>query len=75
MTESNLKNSIAWQQFLIARKAILDEYDQAVTHSMPLAVHTHHGVVAEAAIRDWLGTFLPDTLTQFGSYDRGDASS
>jgi hypothetical protein len=38
---------------------MLAEYDQALTHAREQAVPTHHGVVGEAAVRDWLGTFLP----------------
>jgi hypothetical protein len=51
--------SAAWQQFLVAKRAMLAEYDQAMAHSKEQAVQTHHGLVGEAAVRDWLETFLP----------------
>lgn len=38
---------------------MLAAYDQAVTHSSEQTVQTHHGVVGEADVRDWLATFLP----------------
>jgi hypothetical protein len=49
----------AWQQFLLARRDMLNEYDRARVHAETQAVQTHHGVVGEAAVRDWLSTFLP----------------
>jgi hypothetical protein len=51
--------SVAWQQFLVARKELLEQYDQAMVYAKGQAVATHHGVVAEAAVRDWLDRFLP----------------
>jgi len=51
--------SVAWAQFLIARRELLAQYDQAMVHAKEQTVVTHHGVVAEAAVRDWLGRFLP----------------
>jgi hypothetical protein len=59
MPENKDRYSAAWQQFLVARNAMLAEYDQALIHSKGQPVSTHHGVVGEAAVRDWLGTFLP----------------
>ncbi|MGC2330796.1 MAG: DUF6602 domain-containing protein [Candidatus Acidiferrales bacterium] len=57
--KNNQRYSAAWSQFLVARRGMLAEYDRALAHSKELTVSTHHGVVGEAAVRDWLGTFLP----------------
>lgn len=51
--------SAAWAQFLTAKRAMLAEYDRALSHAKTQPVATHHGNVAEAAVRDWLSTFLP----------------
>ena len=51
--------SVAWQQFLTARRELLARYDEALAHARSQAVATHHGVVGEAAVRDWLARFLP----------------
>jgi hypothetical protein len=48
-----------WRQFLIGRKNLLAQYDSARAHAQDQPVQTHHGVVGEAAVRDWLSTFLP----------------
>lgn len=50
---------VAWQQFLTAREKLLAEYDRALVHAQGQPVKTHHGVVGEAAVRDWLEQFLP----------------
>jgi hypothetical protein len=57
--ESGEWKSVAWQQFLVARRELLARYDEARTHAMGQPVATHHGVVAEAAVREWLTRFLP----------------
>lgn len=57
--EASKWKSAAWQQFLIARKELLARYDEALVHAKGQAVVTHHGVVGEAAVRDWLAHFLP----------------
>jgi hypothetical protein len=59
MAQENNRYSVAWQQFLIAKKTMLAQYDQALAHAKEQPVSTHHGVVGEAAVRRWLGTFLP----------------
>jgi hypothetical protein len=59
MPENSQRRSAAWPQFLSAKRAMLAEYDRALTHSREQVVPTHHGFVGEAAARDWLGTFLP----------------
>jgi thioredoxin-like negative regulator of GroEL len=51
--------SVAWQQFLMARRELLAQYEQAMVHAKGQAVATHQGVVGEAAVRDWLDRFLP----------------
>ena len=38
---------------------MLAQYNQALLHAKEQPVQVHHGVVAEASVRDWLGTFLP----------------
>lgn len=57
--EASEWKSVAWQQFLTARKELLDRYDQALVHAREEEVSTHHGIVGEAAVRDWLERFLP----------------
>jgi len=59
MTDEKQTSSAAWKQFLVAGRAMLADYDQALLHAKEQVVSTHHGVVGEAAFRDWLGTFLP----------------
>jgi hypothetical protein len=59
MPEETERYSAAWQQFLVAKRRMLDAYDRAQTHAKAQVVQTHHGVVGEAAVRDWLKTFLP----------------
>lgn len=51
--------TVAWTQFLTARNDLLAQYDQAIVHAREQTVITHHGVVAEAAVRAWLERFLP----------------
>jgi len=62
--------SAAWQQFLLAKRSMLAEYDRALEHARSQTVVTHHGNVAEAAIRDWLGTFLPKRFGVTSGYIR-----
>jgi len=72
---NNKAFSAAWQQFLLAKQAMLGEYDRAVGHSKTQAVQSHHGVVAEAAVRDWLGTFLPKRYGVTSGYIRSQGLS
>lgn len=51
--------SAAWPQFLVAKRAMLSAYDQALVHAKQQVVSTHHGLVGEAAVRAWLEGFLP----------------
>jgi hypothetical protein len=62
--------SAAWQQFLIGRKNILSRYDAAFAHAKEQPVVTHHGNVGEAAVRDWLATFLPKRFGVTSGYVR-----
>src|SRR5579871_5682552 len=62
--------SWAWQQFLLGQRAMLAEYDRARVHAQTQVVQTHHGNVAEAAIRDWLGSFLPKRFGVTAGYIR-----
>lgn len=55
----NRPPSVAWDQFMIAKRSMLAEYDLALTHARAQVVSVHHGVVAEAAVRSWLSSFLP----------------
>jgi hypothetical protein len=50
---------------------MLADYDQAKTHSSEQQVQTHHGVVGEAAVRDWLNGFLPKRYSVAQGYIRG----
>lgn len=67
---SEQTHSAAWQQFLLAKRAMLAEYDRALVHAQTQPVITHHGNVAEAAVRDWLGTFLPKRFGVTSEYIR-----
>lgn len=62
--------SAAWRQFLIARSEILARYDAALEHAKQQPVQTHHGVVGEAAIRNWLTQFLPKRFGVTSGYIR-----
>jgi hypothetical protein len=57
--EKKQRYSAAWQQFLAGRRAILAAYDRALGHAREQPVSVHHGIVGEAAVRDWLTSFLP----------------
>jgi hypothetical protein len=62
--------STAWPQFLIARSTMLDSFDRARVHARSQPVQTHHGVVGEAAVRSWLGEFLPKRYGVASGYIR-----
>jgi hypothetical protein len=53
------ERSAAWRQFLLAKRAMLAAYDRALAHAKTQTVQVHHGNVGEAAVRDWLASFLP----------------
>lgn len=74
MSEARPVISAAWEQFLIARRAMLAQYDQAFTHAQTQSVQTHHGVVGRAAVRDWLATFLPQKFGVTCGYIRSQDS-
>lgn len=61
----------AWDQFLIGKRKLLASYREALAHSMQLPVKTHHGVVGEAAVREWLEAFLPKRYGITSGYIRG----
>ena len=61
----------AWDQFLIGKRNMLAEYRRAQEHSAALKVQTHHGNVAEAAVRSWLEAFLPKRYGITSGYIRG----
>jgi hypothetical protein len=69
MTDQN-SYSAAWRQFLLAKRTMLAEYDRALSHAKTQVVSTHHGNVAEAAVRDWLATFLPKRYGVTSGYIR-----
>lgn len=48
-----------WRQILTVKTDMLADYDCARVKARGHAVQTHHGVVAEALVRDWLQAFLP----------------
>jgi hypothetical protein len=52
-----------FKQFLSQRKEMLDRFDSAFVRAQAQKVQVHHGKVAEASFRAWLGAFLP---TRFG---------
>jgi hypothetical protein len=70
MTNTDERYSAAWKQFLTARQQMLDAYDRAQVHAAAQAVHVHHGVVGEAAVRDWLSDFLPKRFGVCAGYLR-----
>jgi len=72
---NEMKQSGAWQQFLIGKREILAEYDRAFSHAQTQPVQTHHGNVAEAAFRDWLVTFLPKRFGVTSGYIRSQHSA
>ena len=49
---------------------MLAQYDVALLHAKGQPVQVHHGVVGEAAVRDWLGTFLPKRYGVVSGYIR-----
>jgi Domain of unknown function (DUF6602) len=49
---------------------MLAEYDLALVHAKEQVVSTHHGVVGEAAVRNWLQTFLPKRYGIVSGYIR-----
>jgi|SRR5579871_359937 len=51
--------TVGWQEFASNRSQILAEYDLAKVQEASRPVQTEHGVTGEAAIRQWLGNFLP----------------
>lgn len=68
-----MEPSWAWQQFLVARSRILARYDAAREHARTQPVKTHHGVVGEAVVRDWLAEFLPKRFGVTARYIKNQA--
>jgi len=60
--------SQGWNQFLTARKEMLDSFDKARIQSRKHKVETYHGSVAEAEIRKWLNKFLPKKYSVTSGY-------
>lgn len=50
---------VGWREFAANRTDILAKYDAAKVRSASRPVKTDHGVTGEAALREWLGLFLP----------------
>jgi hypothetical protein len=48
-----------WQEFASNRTEILAKYDLAKAQESTRPLKTEHGLTGEAAIREWLGKFLP----------------
>jgi hypothetical protein len=59
---------VGWQEFASNRSQILAEYDLAKAQESSRPVKTQHGVTGEAAIRRWLGTFLPEKYRVTSGY-------
>jgi hypothetical protein len=74
MVKKAERYSTAWQQFLVAKRTMLDAYDRARTHARTQTVKTHHGVVAESAVRDWLASFLPKRYGIASGYIRSQSA-
>ena len=67
--------SAAWPQFLLAKRAILSEYDRAYEHAKTQEVVVHHGNVGEAAVRRWLADFLPRRFGVTSGYIRSQGAT
>jgi len=50
---------VGWEEFSSNRSDILAKFNQAKTKSKSRRVKVEHGNVAEAAIREWLESYLP----------------
>ena len=50
---------VGWEEFSSNRSDILNKFDQAKTKTRSRKVKVEHGNVAEAAIREWLQSYLP----------------
>jgi hypothetical protein len=50
---------VGWREFASNRANILRKYDAAKEVSASRPIKTEHGVTGEAAIREWLTSFLP----------------
>lgn len=50
---------VGWQEFASNRTAILSKYDLAKARESSRPLKTEHGNIGEAAIREWLTSFLP----------------
>jgi hypothetical protein len=50
---------VGWQEFASNRTEILSKYDLAKAQESSRPTKTERGVTGEAAIRDWLSSFLP----------------
>jgi hypothetical protein len=50
---------VGWREFASNRTDILAKYDAAKARSASRPVKTQHGVAGEAALREWLSSFLP----------------
>jgi len=54
---------------------MLSEYDRAKAHATTQPVAVHHGNVGEAAVRDWLATFLPKRFGVTSGYIRSQGAT
>lgn len=54
---------------------MLSEYDRAKAHATTQPVAVHHGNVGEAAVRDWLATFLPKRFGVTSGYIRSQGAA
>ncbi len=51
--------SAGWKQIHQRRGAMLAQYEKAKVDEEVHGIETHHGVVAEGCVREWLNDFLP----------------
>lgn len=51
--------AIGWKEFMSARAQLLNAMDVSKMRNASRPVQTTHGSAAEAAIRDWIGSYLP----------------
>ena len=59
MAAPKRRKHIGVESFLAERKKLLNAYDLVKQQTNDDPVKTDHGVAAEALVRDWLSTFLP----------------
>ncbi|MEZ4453012.1 MAG: DUF6602 domain-containing protein [Nannocystaceae bacterium] len=51
--------TVGWQEFQTCKRELLRCFDSAKERTANRPTQTEHGPIAEAALREWLGEFLP----------------